>query len=404
MDKVLGIILAGGKGERLYPLTKERSKPAVPFGGQYRIVDFVLSNFINSGIFSIYILVQYLSQSLIEYLRTSWRGVGITHNHFITVVPPQMRRGAMWYQGTADAVRQNLNIISDHNPDFIAVFGADHIYRMDIRQMLAFHRACGADITVAAVPVPLADAVQYGVVETDERNKMTGFTEKPQNPKPMPGRKTHAYSSMGNYIFNRDVLNEILSSGGGFAGKMDLDFGRSILPVAFERYKVFAYDFSTHDLPGLRNYEEQSYWRDIGAIKAYWDAHMDLLGPQPRFNLNNPRWPIHSGRVDVPPANILNSKINNCIIGSGASLGSCEIESSVLGQGVTVGANCDIRNCVIHDFTEIGTGSRLKGVIVDRFNKLPPSTSIGYDPQQDSSLWHVDSSGIIVVPRGKTKP
>ncbi|HUT85847.1 MAG TPA: sugar phosphate nucleotidyltransferase, partial [Elusimicrobiales bacterium] len=247
--KVLGVIMAGGKGERLYPLTKERSKPAVPFGGKYRVLDFVLSNFVNSGIYSSYVLVQYMSQSLIEYMRVNWRSTGITKNHFLTVVPPQMRLGEMWYRGTADAVRQNLNLIHDFKPDVVAVFGADHIYRMDVSQMIDFHNKSKADVTISSIPISVKKACAFGVLSVDSKNKVTGFAEKPEKPKPIPSDPKNAYVSMGNYIFTYDALVKILQE--KYAEVPGLDFGRGILPSIYKRYNVFAYDFPSQKLAGV---------------------------------------------------------------------------------------------------------------------------------------------------------
>ncbi|MGH7361508.1 MAG: sugar phosphate nucleotidyltransferase, partial [Candidatus Methylomirabilales bacterium] len=279
--RILGIIMAGGKGERLHPLTRERSKPAVPFGGKYRIVDFVLSNFVNSGIFSLYVLVQYKSQSLIEHLQIGWRHGGLLRDHFISVVPPQMRMGEMWYRGTADAVAQNLHLIQDFNPDMVAIFGADHIYRMDLNQMLAFHAEREADVTVAALPVPLAEASGFGVIEADSEDRVLAFHEKPRQPVPMPGDPSRAYGSMGNYIFTKEVLVECLLE--DVQRPTEHDFGKHVIPRLVREKLVYAYNFLTQELPGQRAYEEPGYWRDVGTIEAYWQAHMDLLGERPRF-------------------------------------------------------------------------------------------------------------------------
>ncbi|MCX5790506.1 MAG: glucose-1-phosphate adenylyltransferase, partial [Elusimicrobia bacterium] len=332
-QRVLAIVLAGGKGERLHPLTKERSKPAVPFGGKYRIIDFVLSNLVNSGFQSIHILVQYLSQSLIEYIRANWRTAGLTHDQFITMVPPQMRLGETWYRGTADAVRQNLNLILDFDPEVVAVFGADHIYRMDVGQMLGFHNETKADITVAARPVALKEASAFGVIQTDAKGRVTGFQEKPAEPKHMPGDDGRAYVSMGSYIFNRDVLVDILRSG---PASGEFDFGKTILPEAHKKYRVMAYDFAKNILPGIKAYEEQDYWRDVGTLQSYYDANMDILGAKPRLNLNNHRWFIHSGRYDGAPAKVLDGKLQNCIVGDGCFVRNATIKNSILGRGVHV--------------------------------------------------------------------
>ncbi|MBI4051027.1 MAG: glucose-1-phosphate adenylyltransferase [Elusimicrobia bacterium] len=399
--KVLGIIMAGGKGERLYPLTKERSKPAVPFGGKYRIADFVLSNFVNSGIFSIYVLVQYLSQSLIEYLRSSWRGSGLTRDQFITAVPPQMRLGEMWYRGTADAVRQNLNLIHDFNPEVVAIFGADHIYRMDINQMLKFHEENHADITVAAVPVPLREAKHFGILQVDSKNRVIGFEEKPKEPKPIPQDPSHTYASMGNYLFNSNTLLKALNI--ETQTDSEMDFGRSILPVIHKQCRVFAYDFPSQHLPGIKSYEDKAYWRDVGSIEAFWQSHMDLLGPRPKLDLTNPSWPIRSGLYDGPPLKASDAELKETITGEGCLLGKCLLERSILGRGVIIHDHCNIEESIIMDYTEIKPGTKLKRVIIDRYNVIPAQETIGLDLQTDSKRFYVDSSGIVVIPRGPSR-
>ncbi|MBR2392668.1 MAG: glucose-1-phosphate adenylyltransferase, partial [Elusimicrobiaceae bacterium] len=311
--KILGMIMAGGKGERLYPLTKERSKPSVPFGGKYRIVDFVLSNFVNSGIFSSYVLVQYLSQSLIEYLRTTWRSEGITSDHFLTCVPPQMRLGEIWYRGTADSVRQNINLVKDFAPDLVAIFGADHIYRMDIRQMVDFHLKNKADVTVAANTVSIEEATAFGVLGVDKESRIVRFDEKPANPTPIPNNPKAAFASMGNYIFNTDVLLQVLQK--RFCDVPALDFGKHILPKILTDYRTFAYDFRSQVLPGAKSYEEQGYWRDVGTIESFWQTNMDLLGPTPKLDLNNAAWPINTTINRVPATKHLGGTVTNSIIG-----------------------------------------------------------------------------------------
>ncbi len=399
--RVLAVIMAGGKGERLYPLTKERSKPAVPFGGKYRIVDFVLSNFLQSGVLSMYVLVQYLSQSLIEYLRMSWRGVGLTRDQFITVVPPQMRLGDMWYRGTADAVRQNLNLLMDFNPDIVAVFGADHIYRMDVSQMIQFHMDHEADVTVAALPVPIKKASGLGVIEADSKGRVIGFEEKPKQPKPMPSDKEMAYSSMGNYLFNRDALVKILTHEA--EAPSELDFGKSILPRVHKTYRVMAYNFAENELPGIKPYEEKAYWRDVGTIEALWESHMDLLGPRPRFDLNNPQWKILSGRYDGPPAKLFGGQLDDALVGDGCIVKDAKLKRSILGRGVEIGDGCVIEDSILMDFVKVQPGAKLKRVIVDRFNMIPAKESIGHDADKDAQKYYLDPSGIVVLPRGKTQ-
>jgi glucose-1-phosphate adenylyltransferase len=397
-DRVLALILAGGKGERLGPLTRERSKPAVPFGGRYRIVDFVLSNFVNSGILAIYVLVQYKAQSLIEHLRSGWRTGGILTSHFITVVPPQMRRGDAWYQGTADAVLQNLDLIDDFDPSLVAVFGADHIYRMDINQLIAAHRDRAADLTIAARPVALAEATQFGVIEVDGTGRVMGFQEKPAAPRPMPGDPTRAYVSLGNYIFTRRALVEILLA--AEERRVADDFGKSILPALLRTHRVFAYDFQDNAVPGIKPYEEPGYWRDVGSVETYWRAHLDLLGEQPVFDLDNREWPILTEAYQGPPARIIAADIDDVHLGAGSMIKRATVRHSIVGRNVTVHEGAIIEDSVVMDHTSVGKGARLHRVIVDRFNVIGSDQEIGVDPEDDRQRYHVDGSGIVVIPRG----
>jgi glucose-1-phosphate adenylyltransferase len=396
--RVLGMIMAGGKGERLNPLTRDRSKPAVPFGGRYRIVDFVLSNFVNSEMAALYVLVQYKSQSLIEHLRQGWRTSGILPDYFITVVPPQMRFGPAWYRGTADAVLQNLNVVDDFNPDVVAIFGADHIYRMDVNQMLAYHEESGADVTVAARPVPRAEASQFGVLDIDRSGRVVAFDEKPPRPKGMPDDAERSLVSMGNYLFSRQALVDALLADA--RRSTDHDFGRSIIPELVPTGRVYAYDFQTNEVPGVKPYEEDGYWRDVGTVQAYWDAHMDLLGESPRFDLDNRWWPIRTGGHPGPPARLIGGDVDNAHIGESSLVKRATIRNSILGRSVWVNEGAVIEDSIVMDHTTVGKGARLKRVVVDRFNIIPADSEIGADPAVDRRRHHVDPSGIVVVPRG----
>jgi glucose-1-phosphate adenylyltransferase len=392
------MIMAGGKGERLHPLTRDRSKPAVPFGGRYRIVDFVLSNFVNSQLLALYILVQYKSQSLIEHVRLAWRTGGILPDSFVTVVPPQMRTGPAWYRGTADAVLQNLNLVDDFNPDVVAIFGSDHIYRMDVAQMLNFHWEAGADVTVAARPVPLEEASQFGVLAVDGASRVTEFQEKPTRPSPMPGDAGQALASMGNYLFNRRILAAALLDDA--RRSTEHDFGRSIIPELVPSRRVFAYDFQTNEVPGIKPYEEPGYWRDVGTIEAYWQAHMDLLGEAPRFDLDNREWPIRTGQHPGPAARFIGGDVDNAQIAEGSLIKRATIRNSILGRSVWVNEGAVIEDSIVMDHTTVGKGARLRRAIVDRFNIVPADAEIGLDPAADRLRWHLDPSGLVVVPRG----
>ncbi|MGH7966892.1 MAG: glucose-1-phosphate adenylyltransferase [Candidatus Binatia bacterium] len=401
--RILGMILAGGKGDRLFPLTKARSKPAVPFAGKHRIIDFVLSNFINSSIYAVYILVQYKSQSLIEHLRSTWRWriAGGLKGTFITTVPPQQRLGESWYQGTADAVYQNLNLIRDLRPDLVAVFGADHIYRMDLNQMVAFHRDNQADVTVAALPVPLAAASSFGVIAVDSSQRIIGFEEKPKNPKPMPTDPERAYSSMGNYLFNTDLLIETLLEDS--RRSTEHDFGRTILPELFPERRVFAYDFLSNEVPGVKPYEEQGYWRDVGTLPAYWEAHMDLLGATPPFDLQNSEWPIFGVIHDGPPARFGAGEVHDALIGEGCRLEGGRVVRSVLGRGVRIGKGAEVEESILMDYAEIGAGVKLTRAIVDRYNVIPEGSQMGSDSGSDEQRFFRHPSGLIVLERGETR-
>lgn len=397
MPRVLGFVLAGGKGERLFPLTQERTKPAIPFGGKYRIIDFVLSNFLNSGIYSIYVLVQYMSQSLIQHLRAGWRISGRIKDHFITVAPPQMRWGDVWFRGTADAVFQNLNLIQDMNPTHVVIFGGDHIYRMDITQMMHSHIERGADVTVAALPVSREEAKGFGVIEVDREDRIIGFQEKPERPKGMPSDPCSVYASMGNYIFNKDLLVDVLIEDASRSTAHD--FGKTIVPELVPRARVYAYNLLQNAIPGLKPYEERGYWRDVGTIFTYWKAHMDLLGPTPTFDLGNPLWPILTEAFEGPPARVLRGEIEDSFISEGSLIEGATVKRSTIGRGVRVEEGAFIEESILMDFVEVGKGSRLRRVIVDRFNRIQPGDQIGYDPERDRKRYTVDHSGIVVIPR-----
>jgi glucose-1-phosphate adenylyltransferase len=395
--KILAFVMAGGEGSRLQPLTAERSKPSVPFGARYRVVDFVLSNLVNSGITAIYLLVQYKSQSLIEHVRKAWMLPAILPDHFVTIVPPQMRTGPEWFQGTADAVFQNLNLIRQHAPDLVLVFGADHIYRMDIRRMIQFHLESKADATVAALPVPREQASAFGIIDADAQGRIRGFLEKPGEPPPMPGRGSHAYASMGNYLFKADVLAEVLHDCHAVGGT---DFGRHVLPGLLRDRKLYAYDFAMHEVPGVRSYEEPAYWRDVGTLDAYFDAHMDVLGLQPRFNVFNARWPIISSNYQGPVANIVKAEIDNSIVSAGCLINGARIRNSILRREVVLEQGVEVDDCVIMDAVTLRRGVKIRRAIIDRYNIIEAGDSLGYDPAQDRARHHVTESGIVVMAEG----
>lgn len=397
MPNILALVLAGGEGSRLHPLTEHRSKPSVRFGGRYRIVDFVLSNLVNSKIFAIYILVQYKSQSLIEHIRRSWVMSPLFPEQFIAVVPPQMRESPEWFQGTADAVYQNLGLIEKHAPDLVVVFSADHIYRMDVRQMVAFHQASAADVTVAALPVPLASACAFGIIEAAADGTIRSFREKPTNPTPMADDLAHAFASMGNYIFNTDVLVKALREGNLLGEK---DFGKHMLPRLIQTKRVFAYNFCNNRIPGIRDYEEPNYWRDVGTIDAYFQAHQDSLGVEPKFDMFNPKWRIGANNYQGPSPRFFNAEIDNSIVSSGCLVKGARIRNSIIRSEVLL-EDVELDECIIMDYSVLRQGVRLKRVIVDRYNTIEAGACIGYDTQADRQRFTVTDSGIVVLPRGE---
>ncbi|MDT8403001.1 glucose-1-phosphate adenylyltransferase [Sulfuriflexus sp.] len=395
--KIMAFVMAGGEGKRLRPLTEHCSKPAVPFGGRYRLVDFVLSNLVNSEVRSIYLLVQYKAQSLIEHIRKSWTLSPLLPDQFVTVVPPQMHNGKGWFAGTADAVYQNLNLLKEHRPDIVAVFGADHIYRMDIKQMMWFHLHRHADVSVAAIPVPLEQASDFGVIETTDESQITAFREKPKHPKPMPRDPARAYASMGNYLFNADVLIDVLEK---THARGETDFGHHVLPRLLSTHRLFAYDFSCNEVPGVKSFEEASYWRDIGTLDAYFTAHQDVLGMEPRFDAFNPQWPIFSSNYQGPVARVIGGKIDNSLLGAATVVNNATIRNSIIRREAVVEPDVELEDCIIMDYVRICRGARLRRVIVDRHNIIKADARIGYDAEADARHYHVTASGLVVVPAG----
>jgi len=399
-DRIIAFVMAGGQGSRLQPLTAVRSKPSVPFGARYRIVDFVLSNLVNSQIRTIYLLVQYKSQSLIEHVRKSWTISPLLQSQFVTVVPPQMMIGEHWFQGTADAVHQNINLIEDHGPDLVAVFGADHIYRMDIRQMVAFHREREADVTIAALPVPLQDARGFGVIAADPDGRIQAFQEKPADPAPMPDDPEHAFASMGNYIFDTEVLLNALHEA---RKNGETDFGGHVLPRLLHTHRLFAYDFATNEIPGIKPYEKRVYWRDVGSIDAYFDAHKDVLGGEPVFDMFNPQWPIFSSNYQGPVARVLGGELSNSLLGAATVIheGS-RIRNSIIRREAVIEEDVELDECIVMDYSRVCRGSRLRRVIVDRHNIIEAGERIGFDEEADRQRFHVSPQGVTVVPGGRS--
>ena len=399
------MIMAGGEGSRLYPLTKERAKPAVPFGGKYRLIDFVLSNFINSHIFSLYVLTQFKSQSLAEHLQEGWRFSSLIHDHFILPVPAQKRTGGDWYLGTADAIYQNINLIEDKSFDLVAVFGADHIYRMDVQQMIDFHVQNNADASVSAIPVPLKDATSFGVIEVDQDNRVTGFQEKPKVPKAVPGRPDIAFASMGNYLFSTEFLIHHLYEDAKDPNSTH-DFGKDILPKIYKSERLFAYDFATNKIPGVTP-EEVGYWRDVGTIQAFWEANMDLRNIKPVFNLYNKNWSIKTTSYGRPPAKFVfnedgrRGQAINSLVSEGSIISGGIVQDSVIGPEVFIDSGAAVINALVMDRVKIGKNCRINMAIIDKDAVIPDGTEIGYNLEEDKKRFHVDKdSNIIVIPKG----
>jgi len=405
--RVLGIILAGGEGTRLYPLTKERAKPAVPFGGKYRIVDFVLSNFINSGLYSIYVLTQFRSQSLLQHLSEGWQIGGILKNQFIIPVPAQMRSGKRWYEGTADAIYQNINLIEQAEPDVVAIFGADHIYRMNIAHMIEDHRHNQASCTVAAIPVHRRHAHEFGVIETSADRRIIAFHEKNPDAPTIPGDGERVFASMGNYLFATQPLLKALHEDAANE-ESSRDFGRDILPkLVTEKHPIYAYDYQTNRIPGDPA-QSAPYWRDVGSIDAYWEANMDLRSVHPCLNLYNRQWPLRTSSYPDPPAKFTFDDENrrgeavDSIVSGGCILSGGRVRNSVLGRGVKVHAGAVVEDSVILDRCDIGRRSRVRRAILDKNVHVPPDATIGYDVEHDRRFYHVTESGIVVVEGNRT--
>lgn len=398
--RVLGIVLAGGKGERLMPLTRYRAKPAVPFAAKYRIVDFALSNMVNSGLFSIYCLVQFKSQSLNEHIERGWQfGTALRgRDYFITVVPAQMWTGERWYEGTADAVFQNLHLVTLYDADRVCIFAADHIYKMDVEQMLQFHVDSHADVTVAANVVPVAEASSFGCLAVDETGRITDFVEKPPIPPQIPGRPGFCYASMGNYIFEREILEEAILEDNRIEGSSH-DFGKDILPRIFRRCRMMAYDFPSNELPG----DDRPYWKDVGTIRAYFDAHMDLLQHPSDLTLYNPHWPIRTVSYADPPGFTYPDKGQGCsVVGTLRAEGSrvlgAIVHRSVLSRNCIVNAGAVLEECIVGQGVVIGENCKLRRVILDAYNHVPPNTVIGYNRDVDAERYHLDAdSGVVVL-------
>lgn len=402
MKKLLTFLMAGGKGERLYPLTKDRAKPAVPFGGIYRIVDFTLSNCINSGVRRIYVLVQYKSMSLARHIRMGWNVLNSEVGEFIDVLPAQQRIDEHWYQGTADAIYQNLYSIQSENPDDVLILAGDHVYKMNYKLMLDYHRENHADLTIAVVPAPVAEAKDVGVIQVDESSRVIGFEEKPKNPKTIPGDPMHVYGSMGIYIFDRRVLEEELVEDA--KKETAHDFGKNVIPQMIEKghRKVMAYQFVD------MNKKEALYWRDVGTLDAYYESNMDLIQVTPFFNCYDKEWPIRTYQPQYPPAKFVFNQESSgrrgyavdSLISDGCIISGGFVQRSILSANVRVNSFAEVHDSMIFEGVDVGRYAKVKNAIVDKHVKIMPNATIGYDKELDRKRFIMTPRGIVVVPKG----
>lgn len=405
IDDALVMILAGGEGRRLYPLTKDRAKPAVPFGGRYRIIDFVINNFINSGFYKIKVLTQYKSDSLNKHITRGWR-LSPFLDQYIDLAPAQMRTGNDWYRGTADAIFQNIFHIQDEDPDYVCVFGGDHIYKMDVSQMLQYHKEKGADLSIAAIPIPVEEASEFGIMEVDENWRLTNFVEKPKTaPKTIPGNPNMCLASMGNYIFGKDVLLDALERDDKIQ-ESSHDFGKNVIPMLLnEGKKIFVYNFHDNAFAGMTE-SERGYWRDVGSIDAYWQANMDLLEATPELDLYSKDWPLRTFNYNYPPAKFVwqegdrvgmatNSMVSEGCIVSGGMLSHC-----VLSPKVRINSYSQVVDSILMENVDVGRYSKIRKAIIDKNVKIPPNTRIGYDYDEDIARgFLVSPDGVTVVPK-----
>ncbi len=398
------MILAGGEGRRLHPLTRERAKPAVPFGGKYRIIDFVLNNFANSGIQKIKVLTQFKSDSLNRHIARVWP-MGPFFHQYVDLVPAQMRVGKEWYRGTADAIYQNLNLIYDDMPDIVCVFGGDHIYKMDVTQMITYHREKKADLTIAAIPVPVEKASAFGVIEVNSEYEVVGWEEKPANPKEMPDKPGWALASMGNYVFYRDILIQELERDAADP-KSQHDFGHNVIKAMLGRHRVFVYDFHTNIVPGTSE-AERGYWRDVGDIDSYWEANMDLVDVQPTFNMYHKQWPIRTFSYQAPPSKYVHDQEDrrgtavNSIVSDGCIISGGMLKRCVLSPYCRINSFSTIEDTIIMNSVNVGRHALIRKAIIDKNVDIPPNTRIGYDRYEDEERgFYVSPGGVTVVPKG----
>ena len=396
---VLGIVLAGGEGKRLMPLTADRAKPAVTFGGTYRLVDFVLSNLVNADIMRICVLTQYKSHSLDRHVTMTWRMSNLLGN-YVTPVPAQQRLGPNWFRGSADAIYQSLNLVHDEQPDYVVVFGADHVYRMDPRQMLRQHIESGAGATVAGIRIPRADASSFGIITPGSDGlRVERFLEKPTDPPGLPDDPGQVYASMGNYVFSTKTLLDALYRDAADESSVH-DMGGSILPMLTEDDQVQVYDFDQNHVPG-ETARDHGYWRDVGTLDAYYDAHMDLISIHPVFNLYNREWPIYTHTVQLPPAKFVAGGIAGESMVAPGCIITGQVTQSVLSPGVVVEEGAVVQGSILHDNVRIGRGAVVRRAILDKNIVVPPGATVGVNPERDRELYHASANGIIALGKGQ---
>jgi len=401
MKNIFTVILAGGKGERLFPLTEQRAKPAVPFGGKYRIIDFTLSNCLNSGLRKIVVLIQYKSHSLDRHIRTGWNVLNAELGEYIASIPPQQRISEDWYRGTADAVYQNMFLIDDEHPEFLLVLAGDHIYKMNYAEMYYWLIAKQADAVVGAIDIPIQDASRFGIVSVNDDYRITGFDEKPAHPTPLPNDPAHAFASMGIYLFRTKAIREHLMADAKESGAHD--FGRNIIPRMIEQHRVYAFKF--HD----ENKKAVQYWRDIGTLDAYWEANMDLVTVDPLFNLYDPNWPIRTYQGQFPPAKFVFAQdyqggrmgvALDSIVSGGCIISGARVQNSVLSPNVRVQDHAEVQQSILMGNVVIGEHSRVRRAIIDKDVTIPPHSEIGYNREADAQRFTITESGLVVISKG----